>query len=287
MGEKIAIWRSNTALGIRTEQGVEAVALESEPVSLDEATRHLPSGGYTTFRTFGAQRVLRLTNHIERLAIAAKLAGQPVPLEVGSIRANLRQVLSHSQAGDVRVRVILDLENQPGTIYYLVEGLRVPPRQDYEQGVQVVTRRLQRTNPLAKLTRFLEKAEAIRQLLPPDTNEAIMVGEDGSLLEGLSSNFFAVSDSTIRTAEEGVLPGITRSLVLEVIHTLAIPLRMEPVKIDDLPRLDEAFITSASRAVLPVTTIDNRPVENGSPGPLTRQILTDYLKRIEAELEVI
>lgn len=257
------------------------------PTSLDDATRRLPSGGYTTLRTFQTNKVLRLNEHFERLEVTARLAGKPVLINRERVRQDLNNLLSQHHFGDTRVRIILDLDDQPGTVYYLVEELHVPSIQDYAQGVKVITRQMHRTNPAAKLTQFVEKANAVRQDLPAQTNEAVMVSDEGKLLEGLSSNFFAVCDSTIWTADEGILPGITRSLVIEVINELTIPLRMEPVDFQDLHKLEEAFITSASRGVLPVTSINGSPVSNGWPGSLTRKIMERFQQRIEDELEVI
>jgi branched-chain amino acid aminotransferase len=151
----------------------------------------------------------------------------------------------------------------------------------------VDTRRLQRENPKAKLTGFIETAAAVRQQLPVGINEAIMVGADGRLLEGLSSNFFAMNSGVIWTAEQGVLSGITRSLVLEVIGETSLSLKLEGVRFSDLGKIEEAFITSASRAVQPVTEMDGKPVGTGRSGPVTRRIIQGYEERLERELDTI
>ncbi len=283
MGNKIFIWRASAA-----ENKPIAVLMDDPlPTSLDEATRRLPSGGYTTFRTFNKNKVLRLRDHFERLEVTARLAGKPLDINREWIRHDLRSLFSLHSIGDKRVRIILDLEDQPGSIYYLVEELHIPSIRDYTQGVKVITRQMHRINPVAKLTRFVEKADAIRQELPAEINEAVMVSDDGKLLEGLSSNFFAIRESTVWTANEGVLPGITRSQVIEVINELAIPLRMEPPEFQDLGKLEEAFITSASRGVLPVTSVNGKLVGSGRPGRLTRKIMGRYQQRIEEELEAV
>jgi branched-chain amino acid aminotransferase len=286
MGNKLMLWRSRPLTG----RPVENVPVEPT-ASVDETTRRLPPGGYTTFRTYGSTQALRLDDHFERLEEAARLVGRPLALDRERVRQDLRRILRHilsrNPSSQARVRVVVDLEDQPGTLYYLVEALRIPSSEEYERGVDVVTRRMQRENPLAKLTRFVETADSVRQQLPPGTNEALMVGSAGTLLEGLSSNFFAVHDGVVRTAGEGVLPGITRSLVIETIGELGIPLRMEAVHLQDLDRLQEAFLTSASRAVLPVRSIDGLPVGSGRPGAVTRKILARYTQRLETELETI
>lgn len=283
MGNDIAVWK----IGNTRKFVAEKIELQPAPTSLDDATGRLPGGGYTTFRTFDRFRVLRLESHYNRLEETARLVGKSMRLDRVKVGQTLYRALSLYPAKDMRVRVILDLEEQPGAIYLLVAALQTPELSDYQNGVKVVTRPLQRDNPKAKLTGFIETASAVRRDLPNGMNEAVMVGPDGRVLEGLSSNFFAVFGGAIWTAEKGVLSGITRSLVLDVIEEAGIPLQLEGINLDHLIHLEEAFITSASRAVLPVTEIDGQPVGNGFPGPITERLMRGYQDRLERELESI
>lgn len=280
MTKLIAAWKLNA-------EGSEPEKLDITAGTLDEGTRLLPGGGYTTFRTFDRFRVLRLHEHFERLEETARLADKPVHLNSPCIRHSLRLALESFPAAESRVRLTLDLEDRPGTIYALAEVLHVPLDVEYLRGVKAVTRTLHRHNPKAKLTNFIATASEVRKTLPQEVNEAVMIGEDGRALEGLSSNFFGVRGGVVWTAEEGVLSGITRSLVLDEIRALGIPLRLEGVPVEEIAELDETFITSASRAVLPVTAIDERPVGSGKPGPVTRRLIEGYKARIEAALEEI
>jgi len=111
-----------------------------------------------------------------------------------------------------------------------------------------------------------------------------LAGDDGDALEGLSSNFFGVKNGTVFTAEEGVLPGITRSLILESISELGIPLVRQPVKAEDLRLLDEAFVSSTSRGVLPVVKIDDDTISH-VPGELTTTIARNFNGRVAMRLE--
>ncbi len=261
--------------------------VEFPVASLDEATAQLPQGGYSTFRTFQRTHILHLADHFNRLDETARLAGYAnIPVDRAALRAALHQVLSAS-ASDERVRVILDLSQEIGDLYLLTELLHTPPDEAYQRGVKAVTRTLHRDNPKAKLTEFIGTAAQVRQTLPADVNEALMVAEDGSLLEGLSSNFFAVCDGTAWTADKGVLSGITRAIVLNAIHALDIPLRLQGLSLASLSQIQEAFITSASRDVLPVTEIDGKPVGTGMPGELTLRLLSAYRKAVMQEAEEV
>ena len=110
---------------------------------------------------------------------------------------------------------------------------------------------VRRENPHAKDTRFIATATAAYAALPSGIEEGLMVAEDGVVLEGLSSNFFAVRGSRLWTEEERVLRGVTRALVLEVAATV-LPIERTGSPLD--PSVAECFITSVSREVMPVVS---------------------------------
>jgi branched-chain amino acid aminotransferase len=145
-----------------------------------------------------------------------------------------------------------------------------------------VTLQVRRQNPHSKDTRFIAAAQAAYATLPAGVEEGLLVGEDGAVLEGLSSNFFAVVGGALRTEEERALIGVTRSLVLEVAEGL-MPVDRRSVRHDELPRLDEAFITSVSREVLPVVRIDGRLVGDGGVGPATLAIMDGLAALVRRE----
>lgn len=272
----------------RVQPGFQVIRLSPDPQSLDEATNRLPGGAYTTLRTYPRRRVLKLGNQLHRLEESARLAHQPVQIDPAVLRALLGRVLDGLPPDqDARLRIILDLQEQPGVLYGLGEVLQPIPAMDYQQGVSVITGRLDRDNPHAKLTNFIHRAAPLRQNLPKDIHECIMVDHHGLLREGLSSNFFAVHAGQLWTAEEGVLPGITRSFVLDEARRAQIPVQLSPVSLIQLPYLSEAFITSASRGILPVKQIDGLPVGIKTPGPVTRLLTARLAARLELELETI
>lgn len=286
----LSLWQVNFKLDRAT---LTPLPVEADCTTLDALSARLPGGAYTTFRTFDGRKALCLNDHLERLGQTASLAGKPVPLDTTRLRHALRQAVLHTASGqDQRLRLTLDLEREPGTIYISAEPLHVPPPEAYCQGVRAVTVTMQRQLPKAKLTRFIARSGPVRQSLPPDVNEALMADEQGCLLEGLSSNFFAWQAGELWTAEEGVLSGITRSLALACAESLGLPVRLEPARREHIPDFEEAFITSSSRAVLPLRQIDavtigagQRP--DGAPGPLTRRLMAAYQSRLAAQIEPI
>lgn len=287
MTPEIAVWKIEPGSFVPIQ-----IQILPHPSSLDHATRQLPGGAYTTLRTYHGNQVLRLNEHFLRLQETALLSGgrfSPGGFERdwNRIRPVLREAVAFHSGDEKRIRIILDLSQEIGAMYVLVERLSVPAPEMYENGVSIITRKMQRQNPKAKLTNFVEQSAAVRQEIPPGINEVLMVSQEGELLEGLSSNFFGIRTGQVFTADAGVLNGITRKMVIEVIQRLNIPIHFTAIQEANACELNEAFITSASRAVLPVTLIDGRAVGNGRPGDLTRHILAVYLDAIERELETI
>lgn len=250
--------------------------------SVDAAAKLLPSGAYTTFRTYDGSRILRLDQHMRRLEESVLVLGQPATLDHSTVRRALADLLADHD-GESRLR--LTFSPSPKRFFIGIEPFTPLDAALYEQGVRCATVQLHRDEPHAKDTRFLSAAHAARESLGKDIHEGLMADSDGQILEGLSSNFFAVLDGTLRTEGDRVLKGVTRSLVLEVAATV-LPIDEHPVSLADLPRLSEAFITSVSREILPVVAIDAVTLGTGAPGPLTRRLMAALAQLIAREAAV-
>ena len=260
---------------------------EAEPAGLRLVGRHaslaassadLPPGAYTTLRTYGGRGLVRLDQHLRRLEESAALQGQAGAIDPSAARRAVTLALDATANPESRLRLTF----APPRLFVAVEPFTPLPRRLYEQGVACVTLDVRRQNPHSKDTRFIAAAQAAYAPLPAGVEEGLLVGEDGALLEGLSSNFFAVVGGVLRTEEERALIGVTRSLVLEVAEGLCRWSR-RAVRRDELPRVAEAFVTSVSREVLPVVRIDGRPVGDGGVGPRTRAIMDGLAALVSRE----
>ena len=225
----------------------------------------LPAGAYTTLRTYGGTRVMRLPDHVRRLSESVRLQGLEGPLDPESVRASIAGALARTGHAESRLR----LTWAPPRLLVSVEAFAPPAEALYREGVRCVTVPVRRANPHSKDTRFIGTAGAAYSSLPAGVHEGLMVADDGTVLEGLSSNFFAVRDGALWTEEERVLAGLTRSLVLEV---SPLPRAPRGLRVDELPAADECFVTSASRGVLPVVAVDDVTIGTGVPGALTEAI---------------
>ena len=115
--------------------------------------------------------------------------------------------------------------------------------------------------------------------------EAWLVDREGRVTEGASSNAWIIArDGTIVTHPLGrdILSGITRSVVLDVIKGQGLIVEERTFTVEEAYAAREAFITSASQTVVPVVTIDGRPVGNGAPGLIAAALRRDYHRYAEA-----
>lgn len=280
----INVWK---IISEETELVVEKISLRLGLSSLDDISKYLPEGAYTTFRTYSHNKVIRIEDHFQRLDESAERVNASFIPHSALIRPALRKILDESPFAESRVRITLDLKILPSCFYVTLEELHTPSIDSYQLGVKTVSRTMQRKNPKAKLTQFLATASGLRAQLPPGVNEMLMVDPDGIILEGLSSNFFGVKDGAIFTVEEGVLPGIIRKTVLEISAAENIPIFYQGISISQLDTLEECFITSASRGVLPVIQIDNAIIHHGKPGKLSLKLVRLFNKWVENNLNEI
>ncbi len=248
--------------------------------SLGEASKYLPDGAYSTLRTYSGTRLLRLSQHIARLTDSAGLEGRVGTLAEPDARATIAYALRQTAFPESRLR----LTWAPPRFFVSLEPFAPLPEALYRDGVGCVSVPVRRENPHAKDTRFIATAAAAYQSLPPYAHEGLIVADDGSILEGLSSNFFAIFEGALHSEGERALLGVTRSLVLEVAAEV-LPFVPRAVRQSEVPRVSEAFLTSVSRGILPVTRIDDDEVGTGRPGPRTLELRARFaaLEELEAE----
>jgi D-alanine transaminase len=133
---------------------------------------------------------------------------------------------------------------------------------------------------VALLPNVLAKQSAREQ----GAREAWLVDGQGRITEGASSNAWIVSrDGKLITHPLGqdILPGITRSVVIDVIKAQGLPFEERSFTVEEAQAAREAFITSASQIVLPVVSINGRPVGNGAPGFISAALRRDYHRHAE------
>lgn len=260
---------------------------ELSAATLDQLSAMLPKSAYTTLRTYHSNYILPFAEQANRLAETMRLSGEEFDISPDDIRLGLRVAIACCGFNEARIRLSINIQ-LPHDIYIAVNELTLLPEQSYIDGVEVITTdSLNRENPEAKVTNFINKSQKFRKSIPENINEAIMLNGAGDLLEGMTSNFFAIMQGKLFTAGQGILNGITRKTILQLADELTIPVEYTSTNKSAIQLLDEAFITSASRGVLPVTKIDNVVIGSGKPGGITNTIMKEYDRYIEKTIEPI
>ena len=262
--------------------------LDFDLPNFDAITTALPAGLYTTFRTYAERsKVMGLHSHLERLYIPAKAAGiVPVVRKLGDFRDVLAQLLTRLDAPEARVRLILDTSVEPGTIYVLIQPLQTLPDEIYTDGVRLEISKSNREKPSLKQTAFISESAFDRKRVGGEVFEILLTNK-GRILEGMTSNFFYVREGMLCTAGRGVLIGVTRQTVIALARQQGIKVCFKALTLNEVSSIEEAFITSSSRGVVPVVQIDAQQVADGKVGEMTKQLMKLYEENVLSLAEEI
>ena len=243
------------------------------------------NGVYLVARTYRGGQVLDLDAHFDRLERSAASLGVDLSCPRNELRRVLIETRDRLPATDHRFRVTAVLD-APVWYRVAVEVAHEVPEELRAHGVEcAVHRGSLRADAPVKTTAWIHDR---RQLAGGDTAyEHLLANDEGAIYEGATSNFYALIGSTLHTAGEGVLEGIARRIVLTVAHRLAPALTVEyrPPTVRELVggHITEAFISSATRGIVPVRRIDN--IEVPVPGVWTARLVEGYESWMGAHLE--
>jgi branched-chain amino acid aminotransferase len=237
------------------------------------------------------RRPLFLEEHLARLAASADALGLPMPWSIGTLRPILSRLLGNS--GDTTGMARLYLTSGPPggapTMLAWVDSIPSASRPDTPPWrVACHPERVLPYRPDVKHTSRLPNAVARRRALAAGLDDALLVHPDGWVLEGTASNLFFFEADTLHTParECGILPGITRDMLLEIAPSAGfrtVEGRYPPAIVADS---DEVFASFTSAGVKPISEMDGRALPAPVPGPRTRRIQAAYAARVEAALRV-
>jgi branched-chain amino acid aminotransferase len=269
-----------------TRSGTEQ--LDFNLPDFDSITTALPAGLYTTFRTYaGRTKVIGLRAHLDRLYLPARVHGiAPAIRRPSAFREVLAELLGPMESPEARVRLILDTSAEPGIMYVLLQAMQPLPPEIYLHGVRAEISRSSREKPALKQTAFISESAFDRTRLSSEVFEVLLTSK-GRILEGMTSNFFYVRDGALCTAGRGVLIGVTRQMVLALAKQQGIKICFKAIALSELSLIEESFITSSSRGIVPVVQIGEQPIADGHVGETTRRLMRRYEQQILSMAEDI
>lgn len=237
-------------------------------------------------------RLVDERRHMERLARSLDELRIPHPMTPKALSAVMHETMARNRVtnGIVYLQVTRGVARRDhafppaGTAPAIVVTARTIERWKGEReaanGVTVVSYPENRwTRPDIKSVSLLGNVLAKQFAKEKGAREAWYVDRDGFVTEGSSSNAWIVTtDGKVMThgASNGILRGITRTVILDVLKAHNLTLDERPFTLEQAFAAQEAFVTAASQIVLPVINIDGRPVGNGKPGPVATALRRDF-----------
>jgi branched-chain amino acid aminotransferase len=277
--------------------------IDGRPMAAAEATVSVFDRGFLygdsvfeALRTYGG-RPFALDRHLSRLAESAARVFIELPVSIEQIGREVASAIVGAGNAESYVRLTItrgvgeSMGLDPGLSRHplrvvIVTPLKSPPPETYLDGVGVVTYRTERVTDHsraagAKVGNYLMAVLANRAARAAGAAEALIVDGQDRVVEGATSNVFAVLDGVLVTPPEsdGILLGITRETVLAVADELGVPVRLGSLPLSELDRASEVLVSSSIRELVPVVSIDGKRVGKGKPGPLAQRLLAAFRQK--------
>jgi branched-chain amino acid aminotransferase len=278
----------------------EKVWMDGELVNWDDAKIHILTHtlhyglgvfeGIRAYATDSGPAVFRLTDHIVRLFDSAKIFMIEIPFTIDqlveavkdTVRVNglpecyIRPIvyLGYGEMGlnPLNCAVKVSIAVWPWGTYLGADGIK--------HGVRMKISSWQRHDPnaippAAKGTgMYINSCLAKVEALKAGYDEAILLSPQGYVSECTGENIFLIKHGRLVTppVQAGALQGITQNSVMAIAHDLGYEVAIDNILRSDLYTADEAFLSGTAAEVVPIRSVDDRPVGAGEPGPITRKI---------------
>ncbi len=247
---------------------------------------------YEVVRTYQG-RPFGLQEHLDRLRQSARYLYMDIPWSDAQIRTEVERTLAPAGTGDFYIRIVVtrgaesaislspSAELRPSLIVVVAAIDPEPVLSETGIHLAIVSRRCndrQALDPAAKTGNYLNNILALLEARQQGAEDALMLNGQGEITEATTSNFWVVKQGKVLTPpqEAGILHGITRQFLLQILNTHQIPHAEASLYPSDLLDAEEAFLTSSVRLFMPVNQVD-RYVFPSCPGKITRLLWQEFL----------
>lgn len=238
-------------------------------------------------------RFFRLSDHLDRLDASCKKLRLQLPLPKDEITRILCDMIAKSGIRDVFVQVTVTRglkgvrgsrpEEIVNSLYMYVQPYVwvMDPDVQPKGGKAVVARTVRRVPPGAidPTVKNLQWGDLVRGLYEARDRGAeypFLTDGDANITEGSGFNVWFVKNGVLYTPDKGVLQGITRRSVIDAAKTLGYEVRVETVPVEMAYTCDEIFMSTTAGGIMPITTLDDKPVKDGKVGPISKAIWDEY-----------
>lgn len=237
-------------------------------------------GVFDYLRTYGG-KPFHLWDHLQRLKYSAEHVGLTLPNSLTEIQEIVYQVqkLNHLVEASLKLLITGGISADQFTphsrshLIVFAYPLSSYPQHCFTEGIKVITTRLNRSLPKSKTTQYMPAIVAMQRGKAENAQEVLYLNAQNEILEATTSNFFAFKNDILYTCcSDEVLIGITREVVLKLSspHFL---IETRALSYEDIPEMQEAFITASNKEVMPVVQIDALKIGNGKVGPRTQRVM--------------
>ena len=245
---------------------------------------------FETLRTYDGN-IHALDLHLDRLSMSGQRIAMTVTFNPELIKEQLAELLERRGAGDSYLRIIVTrgdgefglAPDLAGAQRLVILARPLPPQSEsfWRDGVAAITVSEpghQRGQAIAKTGNYLTNLLALDRARRANAHEALRFDATDQLTEGSTSNVFLARNGALYTPDlsAGVLPGITRQLLIETAKRIGHSVTECPVPRSWLERADEIMISSTLREVVAIVQLDGETVGNGKPGPLCQALHAAY-----------
>ncbi|MBD3334111.1 MAG: hypothetical protein GF355_01180 [Candidatus Eisenbacteria bacterium] len=257
-------------------------------IACDDAGFLLGVGAFETLKVEDGIPLF-LRDHLQRLRSGLRRIGiNAFPWDTGDAVA---QVIRANRLGTAALRITVSDGAPADEPTLLVASRDVMPRPPMVR-LAVYPRRKSAHDPLAglKTTSRLPYELARRWAAAQDCFDALLANEEGDLAEGSLCNLFCVRSGRIVTPplSRGLLPGVTRARILAICRRVRLPVVESPVRLDDLRRAEEVFLSNSTQGVLGVDRVRGlRRTYPGAEGLLAQRIAAAYAEHVARHKQAI
>lgn len=237
-------------------------------------------GVFDYLRTY-KKRPFHLWDHLERLNYSAENLRLKIPYSLAEIASIIDSLIELNHLEEAGIKIIVtggispdQFTPQKASLIILVFALTKYPKLFYTKGVSAITTSLARSFPKLKTTQYIPAIVTLQA--NHQAKEAIYLNQARELLEATTSNFFCFKKNILYTCNsDEILLGITREIVLKL-AAQKFPIQLRPVTYEELPTIDEAFITASNKEVMPIVKIDHHPIGTGEVGLRTKELIQAF-----------
>ena len=240
-----------------------------------------------------AGKVFRLKEHLDRLWCSAKAICLEIPISKQEMAKAIQDTLAVNKIEDGYIRVVVTrgcgtLGLDPNRcsdpqVIIITDYISLYPDELYEKGLEIITVSTIRNHPAAlnprvKSLNYLNNILAKIEGLQAGCVEALMLNHKGEVAECTGDNVFVARNGRLLTPPNtaGILEGITREAVIGLGRDGGIDVREVPLTKHDVYIADECFLTGTAAEVVPVVKVDSRTIGDGTPGPITRDLMKRF-----------